>query len=230
MSEASVYTPDSPGDSTERIQAFSDGVFAVAITLLILNIQVPHLDDNQRLIDALIRLWPAYLSYFLSFLTIGIVWANHHQTFQFIVRGNHGLRMLNIFLLMTVTLIPFTTAVLSEYIERPADQQAAAAVYALGWLLLSIAYNLLWQYAVRARLLDPRLTMRQIGVIKRRTFLGAVLYAVAVIVAAFSAALSILICFGLAVYYLVPIRAWPGARPVPSPNGDSVPLDDPGTG
>jgi uncharacterized membrane protein len=137
------------------------------------------------------------------------VWANHHNTFTIIVRADHSLRMFNLFLLMTVTLIPFTTALLSEYIQQPAEQQTAAFVYGLGWVLLSIAYNLLWQYAVRRKYLTDELTPALIRKISWRVLFGLFWYVVSVISALFSAALSIFICLALVVFYLIPVESLP---------------------
>src|SRR5579864_8408932 len=103
--------------STGRLEAFSDGVFAVAITLLILNIQVPSVGASTRLAQALIASWPSYLSYVLSFVTVGITWINHHQMFKYITRTDHTLLFLNLLILMCITFIPFPTALLAQYIQ-----------------------------------------------------------------------------------------------------------------
>ena len=203
-------------NSVDRLEAFSDGVFGVAITLLVLNIRVPLAQDIQSstpstLANALLQQWPIYLSYVLSFFTIGIVWANHHRTFTYISHADHTLRMLNLFLLMTVTLIPFTTQLLSTYIQPPSStanvindgQTTAAFVYALGWVLLSIAYNLLWRYAIAKKLVHEQLTATALRNISRRVLLGLVLYLVAAIGAFFNAFVGVALCFALAVFYLV---------------------------
>ncbi len=202
-------------DDTSRLAAFSDGVFSVAITLLVLNIQVPHLKDSPTpitLMSALLSQWPTYLSYVISFFTIGVVWANHHRTFKYIMRSDHNLRMLNLFLLMTVTLIPFTSALLSEYIQQPEHQQTAAFVYGLGWLLLSIAYNLVWRYAVVKQFIDPRVNAAASRIMTQRVVVGLFFYSIAVIVALFSAVLSVAICLVLVIFYLIPTEALPGIQ------------------
>jgi uncharacterized membrane protein len=107
---------------TGRIEAFSDGVFAIAITLLVLEVRVPHLKDapiGTTLLGALIEQWPSYLGYAMSFLIIGIIWANHHNRFKYIKRSDHILLTLNTFFLMCVSFIPFPTALLAEYIREP---------------------------------------------------------------------------------------------------------------
>ncbi len=168
---------------------------------------MPHLKDIQgitTLANQLLEQWPAYLSYVISFFSVGIVWANHHTTFTNIVRSDHTLRMLNLFLLMTVTLIPFTTALLAEFMRAPDQKRTAAAVYAFVWVLLAVAYNMLWEYAVRNgfahELVDPA-TKKSVS---QRDFAGLAFYVIAFLAAFFSAELSVFICLILAVYYLIP--------------------------
>jgi uncharacterized membrane protein len=106
----------------ERLEAFSDGVFAIAITLLVLEIRVPSADqlsDPVELIKALGALWPSYVGYLISFVTIGIIWANHHNLFRLVARVSHGLVMANLLLLLTVGFVPFPTALLAATLETP---------------------------------------------------------------------------------------------------------------
>jgi uncharacterized membrane protein len=198
----------SPERTTSRLEAFSDGVFAVAITLLVLNIQIPHLKDlppGTTLVSALVAQWPVYLGYVSSFLTIGIVWANHHNTFKAILKINHTLLILNLILMMSVTLIPFTTALLTEYLREPGEpQHTAAAIYALGWLLLGGAYGGVWTHAVNTELVDPHMTGRVRRQVLQRILFGTLFYIVAFVAALFSAELSVLVCVALAIYYLFP--------------------------
>ena len=106
----------SGGNDMGRIEAFSDGVFAIAITLLVIEIGVPHIQgEGTTLSHALLEQWPSYLGYAISFLQIGVIWANHHNRFRFIARSDHILLFLNILFLMCVAFIPFPTALLAEY-------------------------------------------------------------------------------------------------------------------
>ena len=107
---------------TGRIEAFSDAVFAIAITLLIIEIGVPHVGEEGTLFESLVHLWPSYLGYATSFLVIGTVWANHHNRFRLIPRSDHILLFLNILFLMCVAFIPFPTALLAEYIREEAPE------------------------------------------------------------------------------------------------------------
>lgn len=140
-----------PEMSTERLIFFSDGVFAIAITLLILEIKIP---THEQLLHAgglyhyLLGIWPSYLSYIISFFVIGIYWSNHHWLFSFIIKKtNHILNMLHILFLMTVAFIPFSTAVFSEFVLEEEYRSAAVSAYAFGYLLPIPSVILLFLYA-----------------------------------------------------------------------------------
>ena len=137
----------------ERLVFFSDAVFAIAITLLALEIRLPateeYLNDAQ-LYQALVMIWPEYLSYFISFLVIGTFWINHHRKFRSIRRYDSGLIMLNLLLMMTVAFIPFPTSVISEY-----GNQTATIFYALSVTMTSLFSASIWWYAsYHDRLID----------------------------------------------------------------------------
>src|SRR3954451_20938284 len=118
--------------SPARIEAFSDGVFSIVITLLVLDLRVPREAglDSHSLGAALIRQWPLYLAYVLSFLQVGVVWCNHHTMFHYIRRSDHFMLVCNLLLLLCVAVLPFTTALLSEYARaNESDLQVAALIY-----------------------------------------------------------------------------------------------------
>src|SRR5215831_1579384 len=128
---------------TARVEAFSDGVFAIAITLLVLDMKVPSAKDlpaDARLVSALGRQWPTYLAYVTSFLTILIMWINHHRLFQNIKRTDQIFLMLNGLLLMGVTIVPFPTGLVAEYI-RHREAGTAAAVYSGCFVVIAIFFN-----------------------------------------------------------------------------------------
>ena len=131
----------SAGRDTGRIEAFSDGVFAIAITLLVIEIGVPHV-EGTTLFGALVEQWPSYLGYVISFLQIGVIWANHHNRFRFIVRSDHVLLFLNILFLMCVAFIPFPTALLAEYLQG-IERTTAGAVYAGTLAVTAVFFTLL---------------------------------------------------------------------------------------
>ena len=130
---------------TSRVEAFSDGVFAITLTLLILGIKVPDLQDfatNEKLLQALFKLCPSFFAFLLSFTTILIMWINHHGFFKYLKSINSAFLYANGFLLIMVTFINFPTALLSKYIETPAFN-TASAFYCGSMVIINIAYNLL---------------------------------------------------------------------------------------
>src|SRR5919112_4970826 len=134
-------------NATGRIEAFSDGVFAIAITLLVIEIGVPHV-EGTTLLGALVEQWPSYLGYVISFLQIGVIWANHHNRFRFIVRSDHILLFLNILFLMCVAFIPFPTALLADYMAGTDEHRTTAvAVYSGTLAVTAVFFTLLWLYA-----------------------------------------------------------------------------------
>ncbi len=190
---------------TTRIEAFSDGVFAIAITLLVLDIQVPHnLPAAAKLLEALLQQWPAYLAFVTSFATIGIMWINHHRLFHLIKRADHTLLLLNGLLLLGITFVPFPTAVIAEYV-RHRDSSVAAMVYSGTFTVLAIIFNGLWLYASHHhRLLDAKADPRVVSSITRSYALGPPLYFVSFILALFSVPASLALTLFLAVFFALP--------------------------
>jgi uncharacterized membrane protein len=139
--------PRIDGSGTSRLEAFSDGVFAIAATLLVLEFTVSHKGD---LGDHLLHLWPAYLAYATSFLTIGIIWMNHHFCVETIERADRVLMFLNVLLLITVSFLPFPTRLVADYLQKPGEQ-AAVYAYDATFVLMAIIYNVWWRYASGGR-------------------------------------------------------------------------------
>ncbi len=139
--------------SKERLVGFSDGVFAVAITLLVLDIRLPAEIAHGELSDALTSsaLGLQYLAYAISFLTIGVMWVNHHRMLSIVTAPDHGLLYRNVLLLAVVSFIPFPTSVLAEYVHGHgrADEQSAVGAYGLSMVALGIAFTLLWAHLQR---------------------------------------------------------------------------------
>ena len=135
--------------SPDRFSAFSDGVLAIAITLLILEIKVPKAEDGQ-LWHELGRLWPSYSAYAVSFLAIGIMWVNHHNLSSRLVGVDHGLVYANLALLATISFLPFPTAVIADYLrESGSNERTAAALYGFTMVAISSAFTLMWVYVRR---------------------------------------------------------------------------------
>lgn len=190
---------------TARLEAFSDGVFAIAITLLILEIGVPQVDASGSLGRALRQLWPSYLSYAISFTVIGIMWMNHHNMFRDIVRIDHYLLVLNLLLLMCISFVPFPTAVMAEYMRQADHRTIAVMLYGATFTAIGLVWNALWLYASHGRrLLDHGVSEARVRVRTQRTLLGPALYGVTVPLALVSAWISIAMYAFLAVLYLLP--------------------------
>jgi len=199
---------DLPGRGTERVEAFSDGVFAIAITLLVLEIRVPtaaQLVSPDTLARALGELWPSYFGYALSFVTIGIMWMNHHNLFRYIRTVDHTLLIANLFLLLVVGFVPFPTALLAATLGEPAAQ-IGVLVYAGTFVVIALGFNALWYSARRhgGMLLRPEADPAAIEAITRSYRLGPPGYLVAVIAALFSPALGIAVIVVLVTIYLLP--------------------------
>jgi TMEM175 potassium channel family protein len=196
-------------DDTFRIEAFSDAVFAIAITLLIIEIGVPHLDEDPpgtTLPQALVGLWPSFLAYVISFLQIGVIWANHHNRFRFIERSDHGLLFLNILFLMCVAFIPFPTALLAEYLEGTAgERETAGVIYAGSLAVTAVFFTLLWLYAAtNRRLVDRGLDPSLLRAMTRRYLLGTVAYVLVFLLAFVNVAASLALIVALALLFVLP--------------------------
>ena len=189
---------------TARVEAFSDGVFAIAITLLILNIKIPAPSDGQ-LTRLLLGQWPSYLSFIISFAFIGIMWINHHRLFTHIRRSDHTLLVLNLVLLFGVCVVPFPTAVLSANLGHP-DQRVAALLYNATYFLIAIAFNLLWRYAASSRrnLLAHDVDHAQVDRITAQYAYGPLLYLACLALAWVSVRASLALNLALAGYFALP--------------------------
>ncbi len=197
--------------STSRLEAFSDGVFAVAITLLILNIQVPNAEAvavHAGLGSALLAQWPFYISYVLSFIMVGITWVNHHQMFGYIKQADHTLLFLNVLLMMGITFVPFPTALIAQYIQHPEEQKVAAFVYGLIFTLNAIFFNAVWWYAATHNLIKDDLDPKQQRSMMIRYLPGPILYAGATFISFINAPISLFLYGFMAVFYVIPNDAF----------------------
>jgi uncharacterized membrane protein len=191
--------------SKSRLEAFSDGVFAVAITLLVLEIKVPEVSGGD-LPHALGEQWPSYASYVVSFAVIGVIWMNHHAIFAHLARADRALMAWNLFLLLWIVLIPWATDLLATYMREGGEgERTAALVYTGTMTMMGVAFGQLWMYAARdRRLLGVDLSDAQIRSRTVRFAIGAPIYALAAVVAIFSAPACLAINAALAVYYALP--------------------------
>jgi uncharacterized membrane protein len=185
-------------NETTRIEAFSDGVFAIAITLLILEIKVPPADANLG--AALIREWPSFLAFLASFFTIGVMWMNHHRLFTLIGAADDALLALNLVLLLGITWIPFPTALLAEHL----GQRIAAVVYSATFFVMSIIFQLLWGYATRREGIVPPEKKDEAQRITRQYIWGPLFYVIAILIAMVSGTALLIWSALLAVYFALP--------------------------
>jgi uncharacterized membrane protein len=202
--------------STSRLESFSDGVIAVAITLLVLNIKVPL--HPEHLAHDLGRDWASYAAYAISFMTIGIIWINHHVMIGRLRQADHPILILNLFLLMTIGLLPFATDLMAAYLNKANGQHLAAAIYAGAFLTMSIAFSTLNTHILlrKAHMLHTQLPAHERRQILARSLTGLVPYTVATGLAAVSQYVTLAICFAIAFYYALPIGSG-SRRPSPAP-------------
>jgi uncharacterized membrane protein len=192
---------------TSRVEAFSDGVFAIAITLLILDVHVPP-STAGNLAAALIRQWPTYAAFLISFSFIGIMWVNHHRLFNHIRRSDNGLMFYNLLLLLGVTVVPFPTALIAAHYNAT-DRTLSAAVFNGTYFVIAIFFNLLWSHAVRGDLLDST-TRDAAAAISRQYAAGPVSYLICFGLTWISVPASLLFNIALAVFFAVPPRTKAG--------------------
>lgn len=187
-----------------RVEFFSDGVFAIAITLLVLEIKVP---ESENIATGLLNLWPSYLAYAVSFIVIGAIWINHHAMFERIAGIDHQLLLLNTFHLLFIAFLPFPTAVLAEAFHTSSGQDVATAFYAGTLTIIGVLVNAIWWHAASHReLLNETVSPEMARAIGKRLLMGPAGYGLAIILAFVNPWLSIAMFIGLNVYFLWPRR------------------------
>jgi uncharacterized membrane protein len=205
--------------STNRMEAFSDGVFAIAITLLVLEIHVPEPGSGESLGHELLAQWPSYAAFVVSFLTIGIIWINHHAMVRRLRITDHSILIWNLLLLMTVSALPFTTALMSAYLKESNGESLAAAVYSSSFLLMGLAFAGMNRHILfeRVDFLEERLDEPIRSLTLKRGVAGLLPYAIATAVAPLSPYLTLAICAAVAVFYASPAASVPNVRPTGPP-------------
>ena len=196
--------------SKSRVEAFSDGVFAIAITLLVLTIAQPT--DYRILGTQLARRWPSLAAFVVSFAVIGIMWLNHHSVFSHFERIDRGLFYLNMLLLLTITFLPYPTGVLGQALAKGRNAETAAVVYAVVMALNAWVWTALWLYGShRRRLLRPGFPEAERSIATRMFSIGVVLYTLSIGVAFWNAGVFLGLQAALALYYAIdPISRRPG--------------------
>ena len=197
-----------------RLEAFSDGVFAVAITLLALNLTVAG-PGHGRLTHQLATHWPSFAAYVISFFMIGIIWVNHHALIRSITVVTRTLLFLNLLLLLFVVLIPFATATVAEYLNAPHqagndDANVAMALYGAVFLGMSIGFGAIFEWTLHGERVAQPVPADKRWAARARFVGGGGVYVIAIVVALFNAIASFVIIALVAVYYIV--ERTPAAR------------------
>jgi uncharacterized membrane protein len=184
---------------TARLEAFSDGIFAIAATLLILDV---NLSGNGTVLHQLIDAWPSYAAYAISFVTLGIVWVNHHTVFSQIGRVNRTFLFINVMFLMVIAFSPFPTRVLAEHLRE--GSKAAAFAYGLTFTAMAVCYSALWFYAVVGRrLIADDADQRTVTGISRSFAPGWAIYSAATLSSLISAWLAVGLYAAIALFYVL---------------------------
>jgi uncharacterized membrane protein len=191
-----------------RVEAFADGVFAIIVTLLVLEIKVPHIvihDNAEQLLFALIGILPKFISWLISFFTVCVIWVNHHRLFKRCSGINQGLFWLNALLLLWISFIPFPAAVLGDY----HNNQTAIIFYGIVMMLMAMTFSLMRIYILK----NPSLLSKEVDLkkFKKATtysiIFGPVLYLIGALVSFIHSYISFTIYFGIALYFIFPHSA-----------------------
>jgi uncharacterized membrane protein len=186
---------------TGRLEAFSDGVFAIAATLLVLEIGVDTTHGHD-LGHELTNIWPSYLAYATTFLIIGIIWINHHHCVSLMGRVDRPFLFINLLLLLTVSFMPFPTKLVAQYLQKPGEKDAVIA-YAVTMLLMACLYNIWWRYARGdRRLIADDVPDTSLEAVDRAFNPGIPSYGLVLVIAFISPLASVIITLALAVFYL----------------------------
>jgi TMEM175 potassium channel family protein len=202
--------------STSRLETFADGVFAIAATLLILNVDAQISEGSGAIGKRLLEIWPSYIGYAVSFVTIGIIWSNHHTVMGQLGRVNRTFLMQNTLLLMCVAFLPFPTRLIAEHLRDRHDLQPAALAYGGTMTVMAACYIVLWLYASRGgRLLRDDYDPRTVSGITRSYAPGIPLYLSATLLALVSPLSSVAIFGGIALFYVVESSIFGGSTAEP---------------
>jgi uncharacterized membrane protein len=204
-SEEPPSQPRRRGFRTGRLEAFSDGVFAIAVTLLVLDIAVSA-NAGHHLLRSIADLWPSYLAYVASFSTIGAAWLAHNAITEYLDRTDAAFVRLNLLLLLFVSFLPFPTRLLADYIGEDSPERVAVTFYGISLLLTTTMLLVLWRYAVRAHLVRPDLADEEIQLLTERLTPGLGGYVVLIVSGLFLPIIAVIGYLGIALYYIIPFR------------------------
>jgi uncharacterized membrane protein len=192
---------------TSRLEAFSDGVFAIAITLLVLDLAIPYTRHSETLLlKAIGDEWPGYLGYIVSFATVGVLWLGHNAITDYLDRADTTLLRLNLLLLLFVSFLPFPTRLLSEYVSTRRAERVAVTFYGITLLVAVCLLSVLWRYALHARLIRPDADDEEITLLSSRLTPGIAGYVVVIILGLFAPVAAVVGYLAIAVFFLIPVH------------------------
>jgi uncharacterized membrane protein len=184
---------------TARLETFSDGVFAIAATLLVLEFSV---SSGRNLGHQLVHLWPAYLAYVTTFVTIGIIWMNHHHTVSLVGRVDRTMLFVNNLLLLVIAFLPFPTKLVGDYLNKDGEK-AATLAYAATFVVMALLHQVWWQYARRnRRLIADGVPDEALRAVDRAYAPGVAMYGLVLVLAFFSPLAAVFLTFAIAAFYL----------------------------
>jgi uncharacterized membrane protein len=211
--------------STSRVEAFSDGVMAIAITLLVLDLKLPATANvaNGGLLNALLARWPAYAAYLAAFLTIGIIWLNHHTLIAKIARFDARLHWLNLVLLLGVATLPFPTSLVADFVgDGGPNASVATAAYGLCATLMALPWSFMWRHLRdHPELLESGYDAAYASAEMRWGGIGVPIYAAATIVSLIQPLLALGLYAGIAALYAVTSQGATRPRPIPNPSSQA---------
>jgi uncharacterized membrane protein len=189
---------------TVRVAGLSDGVFAITVTLLVLEIRPPSGDAD--LLHGLVALWPSYLAYAVTFMFIGQVWANHHVMFDHIRAADRGVLLLNTLLLMIVAFLPFATSVLAEALRSTHGRRTAVVFYGIAFVATALTFNAIWRHARRHQLVSETISPTGATAIGRRFQLALAWLTIGTALGALLPALGVALIVAFNAFYWLPIK------------------------
>jgi uncharacterized membrane protein len=190
---------------TSRMEALSDGIFAIASTLLVLDLAIPAMSSDVA--DKLRAQWPIYLAYLVSFATIGQAWLGHSVITEYLDRADSILLRLNLVLLFFVSLLPFPTHMLAEYFSSDTAERIAVTVYGLNLLAISGFTSILWHYAVAEHLVRQDNTEADVRALTSKLDPSLLSYAVAIGIGLLWPKVAVVLYLVIALFVIIPFRA-----------------------
>ena len=191
------------GYRTNRLEAFSDGVFAIAITLLVLELTIPASGETD-LLAAIVGQWPSYLAYVVSFATVGAGWLAHSTITEYMDHTDATFLRLNLLLLMVVAFVPFPTRLLAEHLDATEAERVAVTFYGVTLLLVSVLIAVLWRYAARWKLIDPDFDDEEVRILAARLTPGLGGYVVLIVLGLIWPVVAVVGYLAIAVFFLIP--------------------------